>query len=570
MRVLPQELRPVVDPPLSSPPSIEAPMVATTPSSSCVLGTPPGELVLRVWGPGQAGEIVRLRSAKCSIGSGPQCTLRLVAAGVEPVHCVLLRGNQRTIARRWAPGPRLNGGVFADAELRPGDRLSIGPVELDVLETGLWLPGLETDSALPAAPEIDAHGAADTETRSLPAPQPDFPFPKESLREERANRQAEREDLQRRQAELAAEWERFRQEEAEWRHQQEVAERTLGEREEALDRRQSELDRRADETQQTRQAPQHSQEGGRCDQAIPPVARQEPPSPPEAERKGPEEAPRTQDLQPADLDAAWKAHDPIVGEEAVRAEAPVDLAGVLCRLGKADLLTADDREAPTHAGGQQESPPATPDAAATAATEEPPAGAGTAPQDAPAAKDEEVSIDEYMAQLMRRLRGETPVQGGAPDRESDLATKAPPQPALQEPAVRKPAVRKPRGPAPEQTGFAAMRELANVSARTAVEQSVRRRMRSMSRSKLVVAAAAGLMGLFLLLLWTTYAPFTVTLFAATTSFAVALLWTLQYAMVVGRALLGQDSLLRVGRSGETSTGAGAGAEAAAPDAPDPN
>ena len=41
------------------------------------------------------GQIVRLRAAKCTVGSGPQCTLRLRARGVGPLHCLIVRGPRR-------------------------------------------------------------------------------------------------------------------------------------------------------------------------------------------------------------------------------------------------------------------------------------------------------------------------------------------------------------------------------------------------------------------------------------------------------------------------------------------
>ncbi len=95
-----------------------------------------GPLVLRICGSQREGQIVRLRSAKCTIGSGEHCTLRVRARGVEPLHCVLIRKAARTVVRRWAKDTRLNGASFTDASLNRGDRLSIGPIEFEVLESG--------------------------------------------------------------------------------------------------------------------------------------------------------------------------------------------------------------------------------------------------------------------------------------------------------------------------------------------------------------------------------------------------------------------------------------------------
>jgi epidermal growth factor receptor substrate 15 len=46
-----------------------------------------------------------------------------------------LRGPHATIVRRWSPDTRLNGHAFSDAPLSAGDCLSIGPIELEVLQT---------------------------------------------------------------------------------------------------------------------------------------------------------------------------------------------------------------------------------------------------------------------------------------------------------------------------------------------------------------------------------------------------------------------------------------------------
>ena len=97
-------------------------------------GTPPDDLKLRIVGGPRDGQLIRLRSSKCSIGSGRSCTLRLRARGVRPLHCLIVRGRVATIVRRWSPDTRLNGSSFTDAELVAGDRLSIGPIELEVVD----------------------------------------------------------------------------------------------------------------------------------------------------------------------------------------------------------------------------------------------------------------------------------------------------------------------------------------------------------------------------------------------------------------------------------------------------
>ncbi len=110
-------------------------MVGTTAATPDQSTAATGDLVFRVCGSSLDGQIVRLQSSKCTIGSGPRCTLRLRGRGVRPLHCLILRGVGRTVIRRWSPDTRLNGRSFAEAPLTPGDRLSIGPIELQVLES---------------------------------------------------------------------------------------------------------------------------------------------------------------------------------------------------------------------------------------------------------------------------------------------------------------------------------------------------------------------------------------------------------------------------------------------------
>ncbi|MCE9554670.1 MAG: hypothetical protein K8T91_15040, partial [Planctomycetes bacterium] len=107
--------------------------VALRSPKDSLLGTPPGELVLRVRGTARNGQEVRLSQSRCTVGSAPGCTLRLVAPGIQPQHCLLLRGVRGTIVRSLAAETRLNGRPFDDAALKTGDLLGIGPIEFEVV-----------------------------------------------------------------------------------------------------------------------------------------------------------------------------------------------------------------------------------------------------------------------------------------------------------------------------------------------------------------------------------------------------------------------------------------------------
>jgi hypothetical protein len=108
-----------------------------TDSPVCELPTTPvvglDELTLRVVGTEHDGRILRIKSAKCTIGSAQGCTLRLRAPGVRGVHCLVLRGAGGLAVRNWSPDTRLNGRTFTDALLTNGDRLTVGPLEFEIL-----------------------------------------------------------------------------------------------------------------------------------------------------------------------------------------------------------------------------------------------------------------------------------------------------------------------------------------------------------------------------------------------------------------------------------------------------
>lgn len=115
-------------------------VIAWKHASHLVQGRAADDLCLRVIGTARDGQVVKLSAPKCTIGSARGCTLRLQAAGVRPLQCVILRGLRGTVARCWSAGTRLNGQPFTDAQLAAGDRLAIGPIELEVLDSSAAEP----------------------------------------------------------------------------------------------------------------------------------------------------------------------------------------------------------------------------------------------------------------------------------------------------------------------------------------------------------------------------------------------------------------------------------------------
>ena len=80
------------------------------------------------------GELLELPVGKTMVGSSPRCNLRLQQPGIQPVHCLIVRGDDGLSVRRWATDTQLNGLAFDEAPLRSGDCLALGGVELELVQ----------------------------------------------------------------------------------------------------------------------------------------------------------------------------------------------------------------------------------------------------------------------------------------------------------------------------------------------------------------------------------------------------------------------------------------------------
>ncbi len=232
-------------------------------------------------------------------------------------------------------------------------------------------------------------------------------------------------------------------------------------------------------------------------------------------------------------------------ETADPGQGSVDLQEVLRRLGH-NVDFAEDKSVEPQAipAESHPAPDAMPPVAGMAET--------SAEKTAPAAEEEEESIDNYMAQLMQRLGVKAPppddekpktVEKTAPfnpfQREASSAT-----PPLQEPRSetnrqrREPVDLSPRAVAPEKSvDLSALRDLANLSAEHALGRHDFKKLIVATRSKSIVTvvalAAAG--GLF----WHWYAHHAgnIVAYAAGLSLLAALYWGLQYAVLTGRLII---------------------------------
>lgn len=539
-----------------------------------------GDLVLRVCGSARHGQIVRLRSAKCTIGSGPRCTLRLRAGGVQPVHCLIVRGSDRTVIRRWSPDTRLNGRAFTDAELVGGDRLSIGAIELEVLEPGrrpaVPTENQQTEPQQTAAPQPPDPGrwyrrrldqltarltlanrqgrqrvrrlvaklrSANREIAQFRARQAEPPELQEQLNEQTEALDACRNDLHLQREELQRErreWETQQAEEGEW----------LRQRHEQLDALQAELDAHRADFQQRGEETETEQATSSSPQVEP-------------------AAHSAQSQQPESGEASQ--------------EAPIDTADVFREMGcrrstsEAELFSEEE---------QQDGPWAKPEPQ----TSEDPAADQDLPSHRAADSEQEESIDQYMARLMDRLhavqgnggRAESgppeplpaeqppkeaaqgisepaptyepapcvtsepaPPDEPAPPAASGLAPpNDPPTPRTGSPPGQQPSEIAPRAVAPEKrVDLSVMRDLANLSAHNAIHRHARRQARLATRGTRLIMAIGLVAGGALLWIWWTTEAGSATFSAAMVGFLVALLWGIQYAELTGRIIVNKPDPL---------------------------
>lgn len=169
-------------------------------------------LRMRIIGTGHNGQIISVQSAKVTIGSSRQCTVRLRSPHVAPMHCLILRGPNQCVVRRWTENTCLNHATFEDSPLRPGDRLTVGPIEMEIL-------GDETYGEPIAAS---------------------------------ANQSADAEQIQSRWAELDANLRSLEHHRQQWQTTQAHDERSLVDRRQQLDEERREFDRRLEELENQR------------------------------------------------------------------------------------------------------------------------------------------------------------------------------------------------------------------------------------------------------------------------------------------------------------------------------
>ena len=340
-------------------------------------------------------------------------------------------------------------------------------------------------------------------------------------------------------SELAADAERFEAKWSELEKQRAELEQRLqqwesqrGESEENLQRQKDELAAQLAELQndRTRLAEQRRQwEEDRAEldeqirqQAAQPAAPVDDMSTYAAELPAADTAPIAADNAPSDNTAEPSTDD-----------APVDLDAVLARMGNFGLLRDEDPS--------DEPPIAQRDAADHECPQE------TSPTIASPGKEtaEDESIQQYMAQLMQRIRGEKPVddvdEQDAPStpQQADVAVAKAAEPDALKPDQEAKAPPSddmaPRAVAPEKlSGLGAMRELANLSARTAISRHTTKRMKDATTTKFVMAGVALVCGLVLLWKWQDWGGQALTFYSGLAALLTALICSIHAALLTGR------------------------------------
>ncbi len=88
----------------------------------------------RVNRPGTPVRRLRLTGNRYTFGSAEGCSIRLNDRDLRPMHAVLIREASRTLVRAYSVPIDVNGTRITEAELHPGDVLSLGAYRFELLD----------------------------------------------------------------------------------------------------------------------------------------------------------------------------------------------------------------------------------------------------------------------------------------------------------------------------------------------------------------------------------------------------------------------------------------------------
>ncbi len=567
---------------------------ASTDSST---DTSTGELVLRICSPARRGQIVRLRSRKCTIGSARSCTLRLNARGVQPVHCLIMRGPGATIIRCWTPDTRINGRSFTDANLNVGDRLTIGPIEFEVLNTslshaqdeseldflneafqdeafqdGAFQDGAFQDGALPeTTTRFDEDRAGfleekDRWERDRDSQRAELDRQREQWQVEQSEQQQrlcqanddldsktaelenQKETLRLEREQLEAQTESLRHQREQWGTNQGQDQSRSPEDNSLLEQGQRELEsKRAEFERQTEQwrnecDSQQQRLQQSTEEFKPRIAELEKQKEMLQEQRQEWDAERHETEQ-----RLRKLSEDIDRREASLLDQRTEFDEARAAWETKQQNERDQWEREKQLALKEQQPVAE-------ASMEPIETTLVEPEESSRKEDNgEESLDSYMARLMDRVRtvpghATAPVTARqsppTPPSSAKLPSSAPgaaaSQSAQTDDNIEQTLEEKleniaPRGVAPErEMSLSSMRELANVSAQTAINRHAKRQYRHAARSKLLVAGIGLVASGTLLYLWWFIGNQGPVFYAGLVAFMVALFWGFQFAVMSGK------------------------------------
>ena len=96
---------------------------------------------------------LQLKPGRWTVGSAATCSYRVVGAGIQPRHALLLCAGNTIVLKSWDPRTWVNGEqVRGEIKLSGGDRITFGSVDFEIKSS-------ETTSSLesPAATPIEIH-----------------------------------------------------------------------------------------------------------------------------------------------------------------------------------------------------------------------------------------------------------------------------------------------------------------------------------------------------------------------------------------------------------------------------
>jgi hypothetical protein len=119
-------------------------------------GAPAGRIQLWLCA---SGQLVELPPGKATIGSSPRCNVRIEQPGVQPLHCLISESADGLRIRSWAANTTLNGRAFGEAKLAVDDCLTLGTVELLVVDSAAQQVEAQPTSVptpvVPTAPAVN-------------------------------------------------------------------------------------------------------------------------------------------------------------------------------------------------------------------------------------------------------------------------------------------------------------------------------------------------------------------------------------------------------------------------------